>query len=98
MACKCPNCSTSLATWLIKLEQFECPDCKKNLTSNSSLQFKRAIYFAVFIWLIFFCVMRYITGSWGYAALVSIEAGGIFAAMFGALFYRLTLHVSNYLE
>lgn len=97
MAFKCPNCDGPLASWLVKQQPFECPACKQSLTSNSSLQFKRAIYFAIFIWLIFLTTMRYFTGSWGYAVVVSIEGGGILAAMFSALFYQLTVRVSSHL-
>jgi len=95
MAFKCPNCCGPLAGWLVKQEPFECPACKQSCTSNSSSQFKQAIYFAIIIWLIFLITMRYFTGSWGYAAVVSIEAGGILAAMFGALFYQLTVRISK---
>ncbi|MCF6281892.1 MAG: hypothetical protein L3J28_06715 [Candidatus Polarisedimenticolaceae bacterium] len=95
MAYRCPDCGYSLMAWLVKLEQFECPDCKQRLTSNSRRQFRRAIYFSCFCWLLFLSAMRYYTGSWGYAAVVSIEAGGILAVMCGALFYRLTLCVTE---
>ena len=48
---------------------------------------------ALMVWFLVLVGVQYFSGSWGYAAVVSIEAGGILAAMFAVLYYRLVIKI-----
>jgi uncharacterized paraquat-inducible protein A len=89
----CPVCGGSIAKWLVNKEHFECPDCKSLLTSNSQKALKQSLTVALAVWLLVLIGVQHYSGSWGYAAVVSIEVGGILAAMLAALYYRLVIQL-----
>ncbi|SEH04748.1 hypothetical protein [Candidatus Venteria ishoeyi] len=93
MSYNCPVCGSSIASWLVNKENFECPDCKTSLASNSKKAFKQSLVVAFIAWLTFLICMRQYTGSWGYAAVVSIEGGGILSAMLATLYYHFVVNI-----
>lgn len=53
--------------------------------------FKRSAVVAVIVWLLTLVGLRFYTDSWGIAILLSIEVGGILAALISVGFYHLSL-------
>lgn len=83
-----PVCGGSIASWVVNRKQFECPQCKVALLSNSRTTFRRSIVVGLMVWLVFWIAMWQYMGSWGVAAAVSLEGGGILSAMVAALYYQ----------
>ncbi|MCU7807493.1 MAG: hypothetical protein KZQ73_06445 [Candidatus Thiodiazotropha sp. (ex Semelilucina semeliformis)] len=79
----------------MKKEHFKCPDCESLLTSNSKKVLKQSLVVAMIVWLLSLIGIQHYSGSWGYAAVVSIEAGGILSAMLAALYYRLVVRLKR---
>ena len=98
MIYKCPVCESIIASYVVKKEKFECPGCEASLTSNSKKAFKQSLVVAFTIWLTFLICMQQYSGSWGYAAAVSIEGGGILSAMLAALYYRFVVSIKEQSE
>lgn len=95
MSYRCPACQATIAAWMIKQAQFACPGCQASLVSNSRPLIKRSIAVGILVWVACLLGARHFSGSWGYALVVSIEAGGILAGMLGYLFYRLSVRISR---
>lgn len=91
----CPVCGGLIANWLVKKEHFKCPDCESLLTSNSKKVLKQSLVVAMIVWLLILIGVQHYSGSWGYATVVSIEAGGILSAMLAALYYRLVVRLKR---
>ena len=80
---------------MVKQAQFACPGCQTPLASNSRQLVKRSIVVGILVWIICLLSAHQFSGSWGYALVVSIEAGGILAGMLGYLFYRLSVRITK---
>ena len=93
MSYTCPVCGTLIDKWLLKKPGFECPECKHLLTSNSKKVSKQSLMVAFIVWLLVLVTAQHFSGSWAYAVLLSIEAGGILAAMLAALYYHFAVKV-----
>lgn len=91
----CPVCGGIIANWLVKKEHFKCPDCKSLLISNSQKVLKQSLIVAIIVWLLILIGVQHYSDSWGYATVVSIEAGGILSAMVAALYYRLVIRLKE---
>ncbi len=87
----CPACGSLIASWVVNSERFECPECGVALLSNSRKTFRRSLVVALIAWLVFWIAMRQYMGSWGVAAAVSLEGGGILSAMVAAFYYHRTV-------
>ena len=98
MTYKCPVCGTTIASWVIKKQYFECPSCQTLLVSNYKKSFKQSLVVAFAVWLAFLIGMKQYSGSWGFAAAASIEGGGILSAMVAALYYRLVIKIKKQSE
>lgn len=90
---KCPVCRSVIDSWVVKDETFECPDCKASLASNSRRSLRQSFVVAFVVWLVFLIGMRIYSGSWGYAAAVSIEGGGMLSAILAGLYYHLVVRI-----
>lgn len=93
MIYNCPVCGGLIASWIVGKEKFECPGCKAKLVSNSNKAFRKSLVVAVVVWLVFFVGMRQYSGSWGVAAALSIEVGGMVSAMLAALYYHFVVYI-----
>ena len=93
MSYLCPACGDPIANWAVSKGHFECPNCKVLLTSNSNKVFKQSLAVALVVWFLVLIGIQQYTGSWGYAVAVSIEVGGILAAMLATLYYRIAMRL-----
>lgn len=94
MLYKCPLCGVIVPGWIAKREQFECPECKTPLTSNSKKTFRRSLVVALISWLTLLLSLQQYSGSWAFAAAASIEAGGMLSAMVAALYYHIVIDIT----
>ena len=95
MTYKCPVCGVSIANWVIKKQDFDCPSCNALLSSNFKKAFRQSLVVVFTVWLVFLMGMKQYSGSWGFAAAASIEGGGIISAMVAALYYRLVINIKT---
>lgn len=95
MSYRCPVCRASIANWLINKEPFECPDCKTILISNSKKALRQSLIVALVVWIMVLIGVQHYSGSWVYAVVVSIEAGGILAAILAVFYYRLAVQLKK---
>jgi len=93
MIYKCPVCGSSVPSWIAKEEHFECPDCEASLTSNIQKTLRQSLFAALVSWLTILILLQQYSGSWGYAAAVSIEGGGMLSAALAALYYHLAVKI-----
>ncbi|MEH6652082.1 MAG: hypothetical protein V7707_18825 [Motiliproteus sp.] len=94
MSYVCPACGGPIASWLLNKKHVECPDCQSLLISNKQKVLRQCYIVALAVWLIVLFGMQHYSGSWGYAVLVSVEVGGILAAMMTMLYYRLAIRLN----
>lgn len=83
----CPQCQQKLRAWMLNQGQFDCPYCQTALLSNANKINRQAYVLGFFVWALVLLLGRYFSGSWGYALIISIEAGIILAIML-AMLYR----------
>ena len=95
MTYHCPTCGNTIASWLLNKTNFQCPTCETSLVSNSKKTFKQSLLVAFVAWLIFLISVQQYVGAWGYAAAVSIEAGGIFSAIVATLYYKFVIKIEE---
>ena len=93
MSYACPVCGSSIEKWIANRDSFECEECKSLLTSNRKKILKQSLAVALVVWIFVLLVVKHYSDSWGYAVVVSIEAGGFLAAMIAALYYRLAIRL-----
>ena len=95
MTYRCPACGNTIASWFLNKEHFQCPTCEAALVSNRKRTFRQSLVVAFVAWLTFLiCVQQYV-GSWGYAAAVSIEGGGILSAIVATIFYKMVIKIEE---
>jgi len=64
-------------------------------TSNHRKVLKQSFIVALVVWLLVLLVIQHYSGSWIYAVVVSLEAGGILAAGLAAIYYHLVLRLNK---
>ena len=91
----CPACGSSVASWLINKQHFNCPECNSLITSNRAAVFKNSLVVALTTWFFVLICFYYYYDSLLLAAVASIEVGGILAGILATLYYRLTIHLKK---
>ncbi|RDE24500.1 hypothetical protein DV711_02615 [Motiliproteus coralliicola] len=98
MANQCPVCQSSVASWLLSKERFECQSCGLALTSNSTKVLKQSFILGFVLWLLFILAVQQYSGSLGYALAVSIEGGGILCGLLATAYYQLKVGVAEHVD
>lgn len=92
-ALHCLQCKQELEVWRTRKPEFTCPECGIKHRSTYKSALKQSLWLGLGLWLASSLISFLVTQSWQITLALSIEIGGIGAALIAAWVHRLRSHI-----